>query len=582
MEKTIRILYVEDDPSDRAYFSNMLRDAFRGLQDLELDLQTVDNVDQAHDLLDGTEESPMELYLVDLNFAPPDQPYRLNGLPFINSLRDRFGKVAIIAISSMDPKVREKAEKAGADDILNKPKLWSDPKATHIMQQAVRGALEKHGLIALEHTPGKVEIDEKNRSLMAALKQVGLSTVTETVTKIESVAYSRIEIKLVSGGMSGAQTFAVECTPKAEPGLATPTKHFLVKMDRDRADLTREWKNGRKVLLEKNFPTTFVLPLLDTEPKELKKDGWVAVVGSFDSDACSFEGWLTDNALGRERLHSALEQLCLFNLGKVFSATATDASSPIDCYRRELLKDSRIARVLAALKELGALIPLALKEETFTKVGDAVKGAVDFDERVVFNFLERGDLGGISLRSLPDHTVLCYSHGDLHGRNILIAKDAPLPLSQLIDFSHTGTLPRCADLSMLAASLLARCLDAGPRGYRWESMADWVQCACLFLDENADGLDALSGLPNLDGSEKGQASVQTLWTLAWIARHWRQVLPETPLWELTLAMAIQFLRLSYFQDCTAPKRVFGLIMASIALKACVRQFDAGNMEEISP
>jgi len=28
-------------------------------------------------------------------------------------------------------------------------------------------------------------------------------------------------------------------------------------------------------------------------------------------------------------------------------------------------------------------------------------------------------------------------------------------------------------------------------------------------------------------------------------------------------------------DCTAPKRVFGLIMASIALRACARQFGEG-------
>jgi hypothetical protein len=270
------------------------------------------------------------------------------------------------------------------------------------------------------------------------------------------------------------------------------------------------------------------------------RNGWAALGMAFADEALPLRRWITDPAVAPV-VPQVMERLFLrggLSVG-YRDGVVSDGERAI---KRLVLPPFRRVLVRAAVDELGP----ALAHPAGAGIDDP-QAVID----VVEGFSRDGRLGDVAATDAADDLLLCVSHGDLHGGNVLVAKHDAQPL--LVDLARFGPHHWANDVARLAVDLVLRSLDAGVESFFWHRFARWRRVAWLLGD-----LD-----PAIDDDEDRNASVVA--ALRWIAEHGYDVLPpleqERRRWEWHVALAEQLLRRTYQKDLPPAKRALALVAA---------------------
>lgn len=572
---TITALYVEDTKSDRRAFSGLIKDALRSLPGSpDARLTAVDSADDAREMVETG--ARYHFYFVDLDFSSQKSRPKLQGLHFVESMRRKDPEAAILVISSMDPDSLKRAVDVGADDALSKDDLFNDPHAVQTIRAACLSALEKHGRDDLSTGGLLLDYDRFDLPLAAAVDHISPGTLKSLLLRIDPKMLKATPT-LVSGGLSGPQLFALRCQSQPESGRpANAERHLLLKLQRDLDALQREAEGSRRVSELPNFPARLVLPLdARLAPEELHHRGWYALVARYQSDVVTLQKWLSGTP-NPDDLHRLCGHLFIAGgLKQLYGVTEPRNKRTVDGYREALLPLGRRARILLAMEELK---PLLSEIPELQRLGGSVDNpqvTLDFQAELIGNFLEQGAISGLNPIDLEGVTHFCPSHGDLHSRNVLVSRDDFGNIqSYLINFAHHAPLPRGADLARLVVDLFITVLNAGPRAHQWRLVPDWLAWCYQFLLGDEHALNTLIKSPDPTWD---QSTINGLQLLSWIRGRREEIVPGMPAWELSLAMAIEFLRYSYLDTLPTPKRLLGLAAGSLALQACAHQFNNSSL-----
>jgi hypothetical protein len=206
----------------------------------------------------------------------------------------------------------------------------------------------------------------------------------------------------------------------------------------------------------------------------------------------------------------------------------------------------RAARVFQAVNEFRSL---TVKYDT-TGV---------FDPLLIEGFIKSTRVGDINEEDVKRDSYYCWSHGDLHGRNILVSQTNT---GFLIDPANIEQQHWAADIARLIVDLIVSGAGHGDASNEWNDMAEWVDVS----------LSVINGDPV---QKSGAPYNAVLTALDWLRSrlgtiHSAVVANIEHEWEFKLALAVEFMRAAYRQqDLPTPKRVLGLISACGALReAC--------------
>ena len=219
--------------------------------------------------------------------------------------------------------------------------------------------------------------------------------------------------------------------------------------------------------------------------------------------------------------------------------------------------------ILQALEELKEALE---REDGGGLAGEKVSVVSDITAFV----LERR-LPGVPNRAIPPTTYICYSHGDLHGGNVLVSA-ALHPWPQLIDPSHFGLAHWATDPAWLAVDLLMRSVDAGTESMLFTGFSTWRTLASRFG----------GGEPDLMAVTTTPATRAALAALSWIAANLHRVSPAMHpsfgeskyRWEWHMSLARNLLRSTYHSDIPHAKRALAFAAAYDQLAAAAAAIPA--------
>lgn len=558
--KKIRALYVEDNPQDAATLSRQIckaLDRIPGKPETKLEIAV--NVHDARTLLDT---SAFDILFADLDFGDDRTGPRLLGKSLIKEMRRDCPNALIICISYTSEQERAWAREAGADVVLHKDTLWDDDDIADTIWKAVRKAASKHDRDEFVVGGFNLHHYEDSWPLASAIEEIGRNTLLFLMRQHEP-SLNEGSLSLISGGFSGATLFCVT------PGPYEQTRPFLLKVHRDRESLEVEAKRSAEVRRLPAFPPEFILPLDQDGSTDLPNyRGWYAVTSNFNSAWVTLSSWIT-----RDYRADTVDRLAFIlfrdqGMQSLSRSSEVISKRPSHAYLETLLKLGRRSRVYESAKELSGML---VSDDVLAQVQVAMPESFDrsllvFHSTPVENFLAHGVVDGMSTLNVVGETVFYPAHGDLHSRNILVSDHSGNIIVKLIDFAHFGKLPRGADLARLTVDLFISCAYSGTRGHCWQFLPVWMLFCQSFLSFDAVEFQTLTSTLPCAADDHRTRNVFAL--LHWMMIHRDEIVPGMPHWEFSLALAIEFLRHTYFDNIPAPKRAFALLAGSLALRVC--------------
>jgi len=321
---------------------------------------------------------------------------------------------------------------------------------------------------------------------------------------------------------------------------------LLIKACRDRDQMASEIS---KLASARRFPNRFFVLYQHDSPNEVaESNGWYAVAARFEASAQTLLEWVLDER--GSGVEAVLARLCLGGgLKDAYESRELNETLRPNEAICDSLPPARQARILAAVEKLS---PLAEK----------YCNSCGFDARLIRTFLKSRRFDDVDENLAAKGTHRCLSHGDLHGRNVLVdQRDMPV----LVDPGSIEMLHWAMDLSRLIVDLLLSAWDDGPASFEWSAMEDWHAIAERVI---------VGDLPTNPTTSKNQRVLRALrWLRGKVWSVHPQLDAETTKWELQLAMSVELLRSSYRTDLTAPKRVLGLAAGCTGLRRAAESFD---------
>ena len=440
--------------------------------------------------------------------------------------------LAIIALSIGNGGIEQKAIDAGADEYVSKQYLATS--TWEYLGKKLLAALREHDREPLMVAANVLALDLDDFELAATVEVVGRSTIVNCTTRAIRRRCTKIVPYYVRSGLSGAPVLRVDCQLETSESQAPEERSLILKLSTDENSLTNEV--GRDL---SSFPDELFVRYIT--PKPVRSGGWFALVASYRgtstllADIC--------NGVGQKKAESSLDALFMTSgLCKTYQRAGLVDERPNVYIWKSLMTLSRKARIRQAMYELAGLIA-------------KYDPGIGFDERAIQSFLASKRFGEVDEETVPSGAASCWSHGDLHGRNVLMTTLGP----RLIDPANVKQRHWASDIARLAADILVSGLDWGDASHEWHHMKSWCSIARAFTlgktmppeSRNETVVSALMWLR------------QNLWTI-----HGGNTKQEKCEWEFRLALATELLRCSYrIQELPSPKRVFSLLAASEALTA---------------
>lgn len=509
------------------------------------------NAGTARRLIRTTE--PFDFVIVDLLWNRTDLPEQneARGLGLITELRERSEHTFILAITIGDNNHRDlidDARRCGAHHVAYRNQFTDDSHehSPAAICAAVRAFLLNNGVVA----ESELVSDDNDPAVQSILYEVGKHTVAQLYGAILAANQHRaksVNVRSLTPGGSGAFVCAVTANVEG----VGPLRHVL-KMSRAPGALRKEAARAALAasLIEPRF---FVrhspeLPVGDV-------NGWYALGARLQDNAGTLRCWLAEGPQPRavERL---FEVLFLDGLRPMYVERVEEEHRcavslfPISSHRKR--------KILHAMDELSG----ALVRPEGGELADTSELMSDLSL-----FVREARLGPLAKHQLPMTTHTTFSHGDMHGANILVYRGRQ-PAPTLIDASEFGRMHWARDPAKLAVDLLLRSFDGGTESLFFTRFGTWRELAAQIGDLRQP-LDVRCPTP---------ASRATLAGLNWLVTHLSEFCEPLSTdagmvgqhWEWRLALASSLLRNTYYNDVSAPKRALAIVAAHDQLATAVR------------
>lgn len=520
-------LYLEDDDDDFETFKQTLE---RAMKPTRLIIERAKTTGKAFEKLDARGKE-LQIFFADL-LMPDDSKEGLNVVEYVSAT---FPHILVIGISKAEgshPGTQDEFKKRAGpiSGFFDKRLLKGDYSYQRIRSEIISVATQKGYKLSDEEVTEIDWIPEQvgNEKLDAEIDSIGEDRFANILRMI-SPDTNKFTPYYVAPGLSGASVLRVRGTG----GTGTPPRNLLVKFSIDRLKLKSElWAAPKE-----GEPSSDVYVRYLPEAEPWHYEGIFAIAARFEEDAITLEQWLLNsNICPNDTVREVFNELFLQGLGKAYAEGKNVAMNAIS-----ILKPSIRARARM-------LISLELLETLLSET----KSAVDLE--TVRNFVRlNGQINTHSPAVFPRETNICWSHGDLHSRNILInvnARSRP----KLIDTAKRCERHWASDPARLCADLWMSTWDRTPGSHFWDKLNSWRQQVISWR-----------AMENLD-VDKASPNIRVWGALRWMREELGKLFdlsrPECSKWQFDLALALEFLSMSSYSTVTTPKRCLGVLAAS--------------------
>jgi hypothetical protein len=540
ISQIIHCLYLEDEPASQETYRELIELAWESQNTgIHLKLDLVESPEKAiHELRANPQK--YGLFIADLLFGPTGQDDR--GLMAIEVAKQVNSKIAVLAFSITDKNtLAETAKSKGADDFYSKLLLTGKgPSLASLGATLVRLVSKKQPEL-IPITPIKQETYQGDLQLAAVIEVIGPEVVSRLVAKVVQSPCAEIRPFFVRAGLSGASVIRVDCSLEVDDQNPYVVQSLLLKISRDEKQISSELS---KIAALREFPSGSFIPF--AEKSVVNSGEWYAIAVEY-KNALTLLDWLIKETNDRDTIERSLKTLFLGGgLASVYSRfRRREGTKPTTFIWETALNPSRRARIQLASEEL---FTLATTHGAFARPA----------REMLENFVRSRRLGDIDEERVDFGVSVCTSHGDLHGRNILIDENNH---PSLIDPANIDTLHWAADVARLIVDLIVSGWDVGDKSHEWEKLIEWVDLSRSVVRGDIGAY--------VDDGESSNSRIYM--ALRWLREklweiHKVKDNAEKPEWEFKLALAVEFMRAAYrLQDLPSPKRVLGLIAASEAL-----------------
>ncbi|MBS2965078.1 hypothetical protein KGA66_18620 [Actinocrinis puniceicyclus] len=573
---SVQALLIDEDEENLTALPERLRHPFARLG-WQLAWTTAKDPRQARELF-SVPGAVYDLIVVDLPAAAPDGPGGPGGqaepavdLRLIRDARDRFPGAYIVVIGSgeaQSPDLLEEARRCGAHRALRRYEF--SVEARENSPAAIAADIHNHLLDTGAVAPIAVTYDEYDPHIQAFVHAIGEPTLCRLYARILQAAgrtTRNMSLGYIASGCSGAAVCAVTAALD-NSGVRT---HHVLKVSLDKEALEREAHRGTQVLemvrpalLARQSPPYPVGPV----------NGWYALASQLQGAALTLREWLARGAADAA-VEDVFAALFTDGLGGLYADTAQEIDSPADLLRTPYYRQRR---VLHTVKQFAPVLAhpdgCRLPEPTVEELTDRVAA-----------FVAEGRIGAMDAQRLEARrTCATYSHGQLHGKNVLVYEGRH-PEPTVIDASRFHLAHWATDPALLAVDLLMHSVDPGAESMFFTGFERWRALAArlgrmqplLRAPSAADPAAFPPVAPATDG-RRGKAEpdgAAGLAALDWLTGNLRAFCPglsgeseyRAHAWEWHTALARDLLRASYDQEATVPKRALAIVAAYDQLAA---------------
>jgi CheY-like chemotaxis protein len=522
-------LYLEDDDDDFDTFKQIFE---RAMRPYKLIIDRAKNPTEAFQKLDARGDE------IEILFADLLMPDSTGGLNVVEDAARNYPDILIIGVSKAggsDPgAVDEFKRRAGEVSWLFDKRLLKgdDYSFERIREEIISVAIDK-GFDLSEGEEVKVEWEPGipgKEKLDAEIDSIGIGHLRKILGMIDTESEVFTPYYLTPG-FSGASVLRVKGTNAA----GKHPRNLIVKFSHDRSKLEKELLGAPR---EGQLSSDIYVPYIREEEELWEYDGIYAIAARFEDDAITLEEWLNDPTINpKDTVEDVFNELFIQGLGKAYSEGNDLVSVPA----MELLAPSirTRARILIGLDLIESLLPDI---------------NIDINLKLVRDFVRlNGQIKTHPAAVYPRGTYTCWSHGDLHTRNILIgisARSRP----RLIDTANRAEQHWASDPARLCADLWITNWDRKPKSYFWDQLNTWREQIRLWLNNGDIPLEG--GSPNRRVFE----------ALAWVRDNLTNLFDlskvELAKWQYDLALALEFLSMSAYPDVPMPKRCLGVLAAN--------------------
>lgn len=563
----IRCLYLEHDKKAFARYSRAIRIRWKSIFGNDITLKCVTTIEDAIEefaLPDGT----YQIFISDLLFPPVYSPkakfdkHKPLGLDAIMQAKKKNSLLVIglsigSTISAAD--LREQSLKAGAHIFKYVSEVFESGSDTAAFCKEIHEYLLREKII---EDSIKLEYDSRDPGISYIVHEVGEGILKSLYKGVvgEEAKPQQLNATYIAPGLSGAFVVKVSAMEAKKPQA-----DYLLKLSKIKSRLMSEISNYPK---PGTYSSRLLVNYLGYDQNDIAHVGeWYAIGALFEKDTTPMLEWIK-GMLDNESIHGVISSIFLNGgLGRGY-VDVSDPDNPQSAGRALRPNLSRQARIFSALKDLDEVIRTP-----------GLGGDPNWPEKseVIKRYLMSTQLGHIAEEEMSKRCIMCQCHGDLHLRNVLITKSKPF-VAIIIDTSDFGIYHWAADYGRVLVDLILAAYDHGIRLYQWQHMAHWKDLAAKVIRQELLPPDQQQAV-STDHKESDQnASVRE--AINWMTDNLGEICTEVEdqeklearLWELQLALAVEFMRGSYRPDLTAPKRVFALQAAYDALTAAESSF----------
>lgn len=548
--RELRCLYFDDDPNEGPRIKGWIEEQWRELNNrVPITVIIADSTDAAKELLKNSKD-PFHVFVADI-FVGRGKDRKPLGLSAIHDAHRDYPDLAIVALSIGNGGYEQRALDQGADEYVSKNYLIEQPEKNWLAVKML-GALRKHEIEPVQAEDNILTFDENELELASLVEIIGRTNIVNfTLRACRVSSCESIHLTFIRAGLSGASVIGAHCEFNEErDGVKTPkVKRVLLKISRDAEVLTSELTKDIS-----KFPHGLFIRFLEADtqtgrPVPFRSGNWFAIASELQNESRTLVEWLqTDGA----NVSEALNSLFLDSdrgLKRVYAEVGRKDDERPNVALHKTLSLSRKARVRQGMSELGQLA---------TEYGRGI-----FEADLINEFISSVAVSGLNEERILRGSSYCFSHGDLHGRNVLVSSTRR---AFLIDPANIGNLPWPVDIARLSVDMIVSAWDAGKSSHEWGKMPEWLDISTSFIRDELRGLSG--GAP--------QSNINVHSALSWLRANMRDIhtIDDTnPEWQFRLALAIEFMRASYRIDLPSPKRVLGLVSACAALRETRNAFE---------
>jgi len=460
------------------------------------------------------------------------------GLGLIRAARSR-DDIAIIALSEGGEEIRNFALAEKADGFKAKSSVRSKESLREFGELIYSAFLKRkpeilHGELKLEH--------DKSYKSLALMDEIGISNLKLFCAKIieklsqakvgdnqEVSKSTEVSINCIDMGLSGAGVFWIQIPDNFA---------VLIKYSKD------------KKLLEKELQMRDKVTGLGYKPTHSAGINSIFTTGNYSAIATHFMEksdtllqWIQKPGTTKETIDRLMSGLWVIDRPELPKEIKESPLKQI----HKILSAKHRARISHYLNEIHAVKLLMRPNDK------------KLNRELLDNFIEYGEVLGISNSKFGKKSITRLSHGDFHMGNILIEKNLS---PTIIDPTNIQYQAWASDISRFSVDIITRGYVSGIERYSWDEFEKWERVVEKFIKGKQISVRVNNSIDS-----------GPIHALNWITKNMEEIYPQNEgeryfRNEFLITLAVEFLRTTYrIEWLSMPKRLLGATGACIALNA---------------